>query len=585
MFQPFIILDDAAHGRIQAFSHPKGIIRADTPEDVAAALTALELAQQMGFYAVGYISYEAGYALEPKLSPLMPPHRNVPLLWFGVFDEPERIDPAKLDDAFDGWCSGRAYAGALHYEWSAAAYRERFDRIKELIAAGDFYEANLSFRAAFSFVGDPLTLYRSLRRLSAAPYGAYIDDGERRILSLSPELFFEISQGMITARPMKGTAARKAGREADEAARTALAASVKDRAENLMIVDLLRNDIGRIAQIGSVAVSDLFSVETYPTVHQMVSTVSGQLLSGVSFKDVVEALFPCGSITGAPKIRAMEALREEEGRPRGIYCGAVGLLRPDGGARFNVAIRTVTLTGNRGLLGIGGAVVQDSTAEGEYAECLIKARYMATARLPLELIETLRFSPGKGFVRGDLHLARMKRAAEFFAISFDEAGARAAMAKAVAGSEGDLRARLTLDETGRFACLAWPAPPPVKVWTYAISPRRVSSRDVFAPHKTNQREFYEKEYVRIAKLAGCDEVVFLNEKGEVAEGSRSTVFVARDGKLLTPPLACGVLDGCLRRELIETGRAEEAVLKPEDLSGEVYLGNSLRGLIAAVSIV
>jgi para-aminobenzoate synthetase / 4-amino-4-deoxychorismate lyase len=585
MQQPAIILDDAAHGRIRAYGCPLGVISADTPKDVPAALGALETVREMGLHAAGYFSYELGYCLEPKLEPRLPIRRDVPLLWFGVFDAPEKIEVNHLDAAFEHWCQGRAYAGALRYEWSESEYRKRFERVRALIEAGDLYEANLTFRAAFPFVGDPMALFRILRDRSAAPYGAYVYDGQRHILSLSPELFFHLSQGVITTRPMKGTAARKRDRHEDLEAREALFESKKDRAENLMIVDLLRNDLSRISQIGTVTVDDLFAVETYPTVHQMVSTVSGQVMSGISVRDIVHALYPCGSITGAPKIRAMEVIHSVEGHPRGIYCGAIGYFGPDFEAQFNVAIRTLTIAGHSGTLGIGGAVVHDSVSDGEYAESLLKARYMEMSYKPLELIETLRHTPEEGYVRQNLHLARMRRSAEFFHIDFDETAAIAAMDGATAEAKGPVRVRLSLAETGRFACTIEPLPKNVVAWTYVISPKRISSTDLFAQHKTNQRDLYDREYARLTNLVGCDEVLFVNERGEVAEGRRTNVFVKKDGVLITPPLSCGSLDGCLRHEMVEKGLAVEGILKPEDLCGEIYLGNSMRELIRAVAIV
>lgn len=582
---PTILLDDAAHGRVRAYGSPLGVIRADTPQEVPAALGALETVREMGLHAAGYFSYELGYCLEPRLRALLPAVREVPLVWFGVFDAPEKIDVAHLDTAFDAWCHGRAYAGALRYEWTQNAYRRRFDRVRALIEEGDLYEANLTFRADFSFVGDAMALFRSLRERAAAPYGAYVFDGKRHILSLSPELFFDISQGVITTRPMKGTAARSRSRAEDERNRDALFNSKKDRAENLMIVDLLRNDLSRISQVGSVTVDSLFAVESYPTVHQMVSTVSGQLVSGVSVRDIVHALFPCGSITGAPKIRAMEVLRSVESHPRGVYCGAVGYFGPDFEAQFNVAIRTLTISGGQGSLGIGGAVVHDSVSASEYAESLLKARYMEMAYKPLELIETLRFSPAEGFVRKPLHLARMRRSAAFFHIPFDEKIAESTMTQAVAAAKGPVRVRLSLDEAGRFSCAVSPLPLGSVAWTYVVSPKRVASGDLFAQHKTNQRELYDREYARLTNLVGCDEVLFLNERGEIAEGRRSNVFVKKDGVLVTPPLSAGALDGCLRREMVEAGTAIEGVLTEDDLKGEVYLGNSMRDLIRAVAIV
>jgi len=578
MARPCLILDDAAQGAARAFARPLATIRADTPEELPAALAAIEAARVAGRHVAGYFSYEVGYALEARLRRLMPAARPGPLLWFGVFEAPETLAGEDLEAAFGAWCDGRAYAGPLAHEWDGAAYRRRFDQVRELIAAGDIYQANLSFRSRFTFLGDPLTLYRGLRAGSAARYGAYLDDGERQILSFSPELFFDLEAGgTITARPMKGTAARGSDPPSDAEARARLAANPKDRAENLMIVDLLRNDLGRIAELGSVSVGDLFAVETYPTLHQMVSTVTARLKPGVGASEIVGALFPCGSVTGAPKLRAMEVIAGLEQSPRGVYCGAIGEFAPDGSARFNVAIRTLTISGGCGELGIGGAVVQDSVAEGEYAECLLKARYFEASRRPLELIETLKFSPSEGFIRLPFHLKRMARSAKELGIEFGESEAVRALDRAAAGARTDLRVRLTLNESGEFACTAAPLAQNPELWRYAISPHRIVP-DALSRHKTNWRELYESEFARL----DSDEVVFLNARGEVAEGSRSNVFVAREGILLTPPLSSGALDGVLRRALIEEGRCREAVLLPEDLAAETYLGNSLRGLIRAV---
>ena len=561
---PIVLLDDATPGRehLTRFAGFSGAIRADAPEEVPDAFAAIARALERGLHVAGYFSYELGTLLEARLRPLLPARRSVPLLWFGLF---ERMEPAVPEPG------GRAYAGRLRHEWDAAAYGRRFARVRRYIADGDVYQANLSFRSRFAFAGCARALYARLRAQSNAAYGAFIDDGERQILSLSPELFFALdAQGHLTAKPMKGTIARGADPASDEAARAALLASEKDRAENLMIVDLLRNDLGRIAELGSVRVEGLFTVETYPTLHTMVSTVRARMRKGTDAERLVRALFPCGSVTGAPKIRAMEILSELEASPRGLYCGAIGHFSPDGSARFNVAIRTLTIKDGEGELGIGGAVVQDSGAHSEYAECLLKARYYEAARRPLTLIETLRWSPGEGFVRLERHLERMARSAAYFGIAFDRA--RLVLPE---GGEQALRVRVTLDEAGTFDATTAPLGLAQLHWTYAISPNRVRSGDMLARHKTNWREHLEQ-------LAGVDETVFLNERGEVAEGSRSTVFVRRGGELLTPPLSAGILDGVLRREMLERGECREAVLMPGDLEeGEVFFGNSLRGLIVA----
>ena len=490
-----------------------------------------------------------------------------------MFDKPEVVTADALVPR------GRAYAGPLAHEWDEAAYAARFARVHDYIEAGDIYQANLSFRSRFAFAGDPLALYLKLRGRALAAHGAYIDDGRRQILSLSPEQFFEIdAKGRITARPMKGTAARGCDELADARAKAALAASPKDRAENLMIVDLVRNDVGRLALIGSVAVQDLFAVETYPTLHTMVSTVTAQMKPGTRVEQIVRALFPCGSVTGAPKIRAMEIIRELEASPRGLYCGAIGYFAPDGSAKFNVAIRTITIEGGQGTLGIGGAVVQDSTAASEYAECLLKARYFSGARESLGLIETLRYDGA--FVRLERHLKRMETSAQVFGLPFDRAAAMAALNDAVRGRTETLRVRLALDEAGAFACTVAPLGTAAQRWSYAISPYPVLSGDVLLQHKTTWRDFYDAEQ---ARLSGCDAVVFVNERGEITEGSRANLFIRRDGKLFTPPLSCGLLNGVLRQELVETGQCMEAALTPDDLAtaDEVLLGNSLRGLIRA----
>lgn len=545
----------------QAFASPRQLIRADRADEVPAALAAAETALAQGSHVAGWLGYELGYVLEPRLAGLTP--EPAPLLRLGVFDGPGEAPPV----------AGRAYAGPLSPEWDAADYESRFQAVKDYIAAGDIYQANLSFRARFPFLGEPRALYEQLLAASGAGHCGYVDDGERQILSLSPELFFDLSRdGVLTVRPMKGTAPRHGN---DAAERDALAASAKNRAENLMIVDLIRNDLSRIAQSGSVAVSDLFRIETYPTLHTMVSTVAARRREGVGMADLLRALFPCGSVTGAPKIRAMEILRELETSPRGVYCGAIGCFAPDGSARFNVAIRTLTISGGQGELGIGGGVVQDSQLDSEYAECLLKARFFEAARKPLELIETLRWN--NGFVRLDGHMARMAASARALGLPYDSCAARIALQEAVTGRTGPLRVRLTLNEQGRHDATAHELGGDPPYWTYAVSSQHTDSRDRLLRHKTNWRALYENEVKRLR----TDEVIFCNERGELTEGARSNIFLRRGDELLTPPLSAGVLDGRLRAELIAQGKVREATLTPADLTGEIYFGNSLRGLIPA----
>jgi para-aminobenzoate synthetase/4-amino-4-deoxychorismate lyase len=557
-----VILD---HGARRVFRAPLEIIAADAADEVPGALARVIGALKQGRFVAGWLGYELGHALESRLAPNA---GQAPLLRLGVFDAPADAPPV----------AGRAWAGRLSPEWDAAAYAARFDRVKAYIAAGDIYQANLSFRARFPMLGDPRALYEELRTTSGAGHCGYVEffdgGGEHQILSLSPELFFDLSaDGAITMRPMKGTAPRN-GDEPGERAR--LSASAKDRAENLMIVDLIRNDLSRIAS--HVAVDGLFAVETYPTLHAMVSTVTARLRDGVGVAELRRALFPCGSVTGAPKIRAMEILQALESSPRGAYCGALGCFSPDGSARFNVAIRTLTIHGGpsserrTGILGLGGGVVQDSSADAEYAECLLKARFLECA--PLKLIETLRWDGV--FTRLERHLDRLEASARVFGFGYATQAARLALDAGVAGRNGPQRVRLTLDESGIHEASAQALEPDPPHWRWALSPQHSCSTDVLLRHKTSRRELYD------APHPGLDEMVFCNERGEVTEGARSNIFVKRDGVLLTPPLAAGVLPGVLRAELIAQGRAREAALTPGDLEGEMYFGNSLRGLVRAV---
>ncbi|HTO40044.1 MAG TPA: aminodeoxychorismate synthase component I [Rhizomicrobium sp.] len=573
MAPPLILLDTAQNDRLLGFHGFRGIVAANDRAAIEPALAALEAARAEGAFAVGYFSYELGYALEPRLASRLPGVPNVPLLWFALFDKREEIEPAALAP------KGRAWLGPLSHGWSRADYAARFERTHRYIADGDIYQANLSFRSQAPFVGDPLALWLTLRAKAAVRHGAFIDNGDLQILSLSPELFFEISAtGQLRARPMKGTAPRGAEPSSDAAARAHLAMSAKDRAENLMIVDLLRNDLGRIAQTGSVAVENLFTVETYPTLHTMVSTVTAQLKPATPIRDVLHALFPCGSVTGAPKIRAMEILHDLEDTQRGVYCGAIGHFAPDGSASFNVAIRTLTVKGNACELGIGGGVVWDSRADAEYDECLLKARYTDAARKPFVLIETLRYA--EGFTRLDLHLARMAHSAQTFSIPFQRADALHALHAAVAPAKGALRVRLTLDEAGAFSCTSTPMGDAPTQWSFALSPQSVQSSDQLLRHKTSWRETYEAEHARLARETGSDEVLFLNERGELAEGSRTNIFLRLKDQLYTPPQSAGLLNGCLRQELLASGDCAEKTLTLADLQGaEIYLGNSLRGLI------
>lgn len=372
--QPFCLIEDRESGDALLFTQMRRKISAFAAEEVAPALADMQAASDAGLHLAGVMAYECGYALEPRLRRLLPARSDAPLLQFGVFDAPRAFEPA---------APGPAAIRDLRPLWTFADYQKRFDACRDYIAAGDAYQINLTFPLAGRAEGAPLDLYRLLRARQPVELGGVVALGDETVLSLSPEKFFSTGNGRIFARPMKGTAPRGATEAQDRALALALARDEKNRAENLMIVDLLRNDLSRLSEVGSVEVTDLFSVATFPTLHQMTSGVEARLRKNLSFSQIFAGLFPCGSVTGAPKIRAMEIIAEQEGRRRGHYCGAIGHIRPGGarglgGMRFNVAIRTLTLDGRGGLVcPVGSAIVADSRAREEYEECLLKARFLA----------------------------------------------------------------------------------------------------------------------------------------------------------------------------------------------------------------
>lgn len=369
---PFIELDHGPGGAPARFARPEALIRADRPEEAGPALAALDAALARGLWVAGYASYELGYLFEPRLATLLPAARRVPLLEFGAFAAPSPAAPVAAGGRLGSFAPG----------WSRAEYAAAFGAVAGFIRAGDIYQANLTMPLGGRWEGEPAALYAALAARQPVGHGAMVALPGATILSRSPELFFRLDgAGGIETAPMKGTAPRHPDPARDAALRDALGADPKSRAENLMIVDLLRNDVGRIAEVGSVRAPELFELETYATVHQMVSRVTGRLLPGVRLPAILRALFPCGSVTGAPKIRAMEIIRALEPEPRGAYCGAIGWAAPDGRADFSVAIRTVTLyPGGEAALNVGGGVVADSTAGAEYEEALWKARFADLSR-------------------------------------------------------------------------------------------------------------------------------------------------------------------------------------------------------------
>jgi para-aminobenzoate synthetase/4-amino-4-deoxychorismate lyase len=588
---PYVLLDDSLtqDGRSLLFTAPEQVVVALNPEDVEAALAIVSKGLARGLHAAGFFSYELGYCLEPKLGGLIPDERRVPLLWIGLFRAPLPLDDADTRawlEANGG--AERAKISDLRLSWTREQYRKEFNAVQDYIAAGDVYQINLTVKYRFAFEGDPVALYAALRRKQRVAYGALISTPELSVLSLSPELFLRREGKHMSTRPMKGTAPRGRTPREDARIKTWLAMDEKQRAENLMIVDLLRNDLGRVARIGSVEVTDLFTVETYRSVHQMTSGISAELRSDMELKDVLRALFPCGSVTGAPKVRAMEIIRELETGARGVYTGAIGHIAPSGDLQFNVAIRTVVLDGASGEMGIGGGIVADSKEESEFEECLLKAQFLTRVDAPFELIETLRFERDKGFHLLERHLARLQSSAAHFGYPYARETVLAALDQETARVQAPVAlVRLLLAEDGAITVTSTPIELPTRdtVWRFVISDQRLDEKDPLFYHKTTRRQFFDREMERQKAATGCDEVIFLNKKGELTEGTRTNLFLELDGRLFTPALASGLLPGTLREELLDLPRAaaSEAVLTPADLlrTDRIYLGNSVRGLVRA----
>lgn len=566
-----------------AFEQPAQTLVAHTPEQVKPLLAAVDALSRQGFWCVGYVRYEAAPAFDSALAV----HDNsAPLAWFGVYDQarPWPVETQKDDDA-------------TRVQWRSGLSRADFDaamaRIHQAIAAGDLYQVNYTAPLHGDFSGDAQSLFQRLHRAQPQGYSAFIDTGFEQVLSVSPELFFDWQDGQLLTRPMKGTAPRGNSPAEDEALARALVASPKERAENVMIVDLLRNDVSRVAQPHSVRVPRLFTVQTLPTVLQMVSDVTAITRPGTTLCEVFSALFPCGSVTGAPKVQAMRMIRALEPAPRGIYCGAIGVLRPGGHATFNVAIRTVTLRGSHASCGIGSGITADATADAEWQEWRIKRGFLARASQPFQLLETLRLEKG-GFHHLAAHLARLQRAAKHFGYPFDEAVIANAVKQSMPPEAVDChvagaprtdtsawRVRLLLDAGGQAQVQLFALPPSPTQVTLQLADRPFDdAQSEFTRFKTTHRAHYDA-------FAATDPKVFdtllYNTAGELTECTRGNIALLLDGRWVTPPLRCGLLDGIGREMALKAGRLLEAVVRLDDLPRVQALAfvNSLRGWLPA----
>ena len=564
------------------FGRPIGLINAHTHDELENACNLIDRASA-SYHVILLVDYEVGTWFEPKLKIPAEGHAWAPLQGW-LYQEAEwlprdafeyRLAEIKAENGGNSQPSGVA---ALQAEINELEYSAAVRSALEYIAAGDIYQVNLTFRTDFIFFGSPIALYQKLRRSQPVNHGVYLQVPGRTILSRSPELFLQRHGDRVIAKPMKGTATRF---DNDRAQAEALGRSEKDRAENLMIVDLIRNDLGKIALTGSVRVDHLFRIEEYPTVYQMVSQVSAQIPNRSLFR-TLEALFPSGSVTGAPKLRAMTTIRELERSHRGIYTGTIGHIRPGGDFSLNVAIRTIELTtGNRGRMHVGSGIVADSKPGTEYAECWSKARFLTELASDFMLLETLLIDNGK-VPRLEAHLERLRQSAQFFGFNYNQAAIRAAILSHAAATPNDQRRlRLTVDRHSQIETQIQPLAPLPRQLTSVIASKQTNSADLFLRHKTTARKLYDDTLEQLKATPTIFDALFFNERHELTEGARSNVFLVKSGVWSTPVIESGLLNGVMRQEILNTHKVFEKKLYLEDLvsADAVYLSNSLRGLV------
>ncbi|RME80187.1 MAG: aminodeoxychorismate synthase component I [Caldilineae bacterium] len=571
-----VILRDEEQQRWLHFGEAVAVVEAYDPGQVREALARVERAvHEQGLYAAGYLAYEAAPAFDPALR-VHPPIPSLPLLWFGLYRRPQALPDLPLPPAEYTLGPWRASMGPEHYA-------DCIDRIRHYIAAGDTYQVNFTFPLHAAFAGDPLRFFADLHQAQQAAYAAYLEMGRWVICSASPELFFALEGERIVARPMKGTAARGYNLQQDARQMRWLQGSEKNRAENVMIVDMIRNDLGRVAVLGSVEVPRLYEVERYPTVLQMTSTVTARTEAPLTA--ILAALFPCASITGAPKVRTMEIITELETAPRGVYTGAIGFIAPGRRARFNVAIRTVAIDreAGRATYGVGGGIVWDSQAAAEYEECRLKAGILLDAPPSFELLESLLWQPATGYYLLEHHLRRLADAATYFCIPLQPQTARTALSDLAATLPPcPHKVRLLVSRSGRVRVEAAPLETPTRPcrWRIGLAREPITSTDPFLYFKTTRRQVYERA---LAGRPDCDDVLLWNERGELTEATRANLLVRLDGRWYTPPVSSGLLAGTCRGQLLAEGRIHERVIRVQELpqAQALALINSVRGWMEA----
>ncbi|HUZ45040.1 MAG TPA: aminodeoxychorismate synthase component I [Terriglobia bacterium] len=583
---------DVDNRRSYLFVNPTRVLRVETLDEVPRLFQLIEECLEDGRYVAGYMGYECGYHFEPRAATHPPARSRLPLAWFGVYEqpfifdhgtgtfEPDRPQPGQESSAPGVRATDSPPVSRFRLAITQDEYCAKVEAIKKYLAAGDTYQVNLTTRASFKYSGSPAALFSTLRSQQKVPYAALIHAGNRHILSFSPELFFRLKDGRITTRPMKGTAPRGHHLAQDAEIRNWLREDPKNRSENVMIVDMERNDLGKIARPGSLRVDELFAVETYETLFQMTSTVSGTLRPGTTLYDLFRAIFPSGSVTGAPKCRTMQIIQETEDSPRGVYTGAIGYFSPSRDAVFSVPIRTMVLDGAAGEIGVGSGIVFDSLPLQEYEECLLKMQFLTRSRPAFRLLESLRWDGEYQFLQQ--HLERLRSSAEYFDFPLNEPQVVSVLENHQKCLRADqaYKIRLLVDIAGQIEIDHAPLDLAPESETVILSPVQTSSQDKFLYHKTTCRDLYEHWHAE-ARRQGHADVLFTNEKGEITEGANNNIFAEVAGSLFTPPVECGLLPGVYRRDLLEReSRASEHTLTLRDLrtADAIYLCNSVRGL-------
>ena len=587
----YALLDDSKSPKSESknllFSNPQHEIIARTDAELAPALDKIEQYKKEGLYLCGYLSYEAGYYFIDKT--IQPRHKKTqqPLLYFIAFKDLQRPSHDDIEACFkraDLFPESQLCLHDLQLNVSKPAYLKAIEKIKKYIIAGDTYQINYTLKYKFKLQGTTSALYKALRKKQPVEFGALLNFPESKIVSLSPELFIKKGGYTLTSKPMKGTAKRGKDKQEDDAIISFLKSDSKTLSENVMIVDLIRNDFGRVCKTGSVHVKNLFQVQTFKSLHQMISTVKGTLKKNLSFSDLLHALFPCGSITGAPKIRTMEIISELEAEPRGIYTGAIGYFLPNDNFYFNVPIRTIVIGENNACeMGTGSGIIYESDAEDEYQECLLKADFLTSLNQDFYLIESFRLDADNSiFINIEQHLKRLSKSADSFGFKLNQEEIEKQLNKVkISLSSGIHKIRLAAFQKGEIRITHSPVvEDSEKVKTVTLSDKAIDSKSIFQYHKTSRREHYNQAYDK-AEKEGHYDVLFLNENGFLVEASRHNVFIKIDNKYHTPPLLQGALGGIQRQVFMQEHKVEETALTKDDLinADEILLTNSVRGVV------